>query len=234
MKLLLLIICCIHWYNPLVWIVIPVYSHLCEYIADEYAVQDLSLEEKKKYIQLMLELSSENKNLSTIWQSSFSNAKESMKWRIHLILKKRTNTKLHKIIHIVMIGSAIILSASTTLAYKPLETFEDHFAGTGKGSYIETEISLDGDDISYDIDDFSQSETLIIWDDGTTIPVKGDIPSPNINCAHDYVKGTVKNHESHRDGGCTVYCYSADICKKCNCNQDAVFVYSTDFPQCVH
>jgi beta-lactamase regulating signal transducer with metallopeptidase domain len=47
MKLLLLVICCIHWYNPLVWILIPVYSHLCEYIADEYAVQDLSLGAKK-------------------------------------------------------------------------------------------------------------------------------------------------------------------------------------------
>jgi hypothetical protein len=162
-----------------------------------------------------------------------------MEWRIDLILKKRINTKLHKIIHIVMIGSAIILSTSTTLAYNPLPTFETSFTDSDEDFSLEIEYTPVDDVISYDMDDFdmddfSQSDTVIVWDDGTMIPVKEDIPSPDKICAHNYAKGTVKNHESHSDGSCTIYYYSAQICQKCNCIKDSEFVNYLTCTQCIH
>lgn len=232
-KTLLLIICVIHWFNPCVWLLLYAYNQLCEYIADEYATKGFSYEIKKEYARILIELSSvRERNMTIVWKNSFSGA-NNLRRRIDFFMKKTSLSKGKKMFMAIATACAVMMSMGTVLAYTPVQTYERSFEFENDDSYIMTDAMNIQDEIEY-VDDFSLSDMIIEFADGSIIPVGATGNSERLFCIHAFTDGYVKTHTGNGNGGCTVVYYTADVCKKCNYAKNIVWYSTTTYATCPH
>lgn len=105
-KLLLIIAVCVHWWNPLVWIMNILANRDMELACDEKVLQYFGQESRKAYALSLLSLA-ERKNSFMVWGSSFS--KDVMEERIVAIMKKKKPTLG------AMAGAAVLIVFVTVL-----------------------------------------------------------------------------------------------------------------------
>ncbi len=210
-KLICLVIICLHWFNPLAILLLILYGIFSEFIADEAATAKCTKEEKKDYINMMIELSSESAGMPIIWKNGFFSGKDILKRRMDYIMKKNTVSRFKKILAACITCVTIIASSSTIMAYSPLLTTTEEINGTFNTEFLEY-----GDmDNSASID-FSTSNIVFITKDNTQIPTQNNVVSPYaLICIHSFIDGTVSTHNSNSSGGCTVTVYNARRCEKC-------------------
>lgn len=111
--------------------------------------------------------------------------------------------------------ATVFASASTILAYEP---FAPVYEGTMEvvssdefGAFsIEETIPKDYTNVY----DFSISDDIFIYEDGTQVPITS-VDSSYVLCNHTMVSGYYTTHRSNDSGGCTVTEYNAQKCSKC-------------------
>ena len=82
---ILIILRTIHWFNPIVWLIMKEIRKDMELIADEKAIRDLDLSQRKEYCKLLVGLTS---NYSTSFMTKaigITDAKNNLEKRIHMI-----------------------------------------------------------------------------------------------------------------------------------------------------
>lgn len=210
MKLLCIVIICIHWFNPIAIVLLLLYRMNAEYICDASAAEGCSDEEKREYGRLLIELSSVDEKLSLVWKNRLSDSEKLMTRRINYLMK--SNKMMKKGIAVVVMLGTMLASVSTILAYEPFVSVDDDAIVAIDGGEIGS--VLQEDDVH--ICDFSISDTVILCEDGTEIPVaEGDISGYAL-CNHVMEKCYFQVHTSNSSGGCTAKVYNAQRCKKCN------------------
>ena len=141
---------------------------------------------------------------------------------------------MKKGIAIVATALTVVASASTILAYEPFVwTDED---GAVASTFGELGAFSDGGIIKeIDIDeyDFSISDILFIYEDGTQVAITEDA-SPHVLCNHTMTSGYYSVHSSNSSGGCTVYVYNAQRCTKCGYIDVGSLHSTTTYPVCPH
>lgn len=105
-KVISLIALCIHWFNPLVWVMFVLFNRDMEISCDERVLSALGESEKKYYALALIDLAEKKANISSLYNGFGRNAIEE---RIGSIMKYKKST-------ILGVGCAVlIIAASTTI-----------------------------------------------------------------------------------------------------------------------
>lgn len=207
MKLICVVIICVHWFNPIAILLLWLYSVTAEYICDAKATEGCSDSEKKEYAKLLTELASKEEELSMVWKNSLSGSEKLMRRRICYLMKRKSLMK--KGIAIATAVFTVFASSSTILAYEPLVWVDKEAV----------QVSNEGDFGAFSCEsknaspDFTISNKIFIDENGLQIPVEDN--SQYVLCNHAMVKGYYSVHIPNTSGGCTVKEYNAERCKKC-------------------
>ena len=151
------------------------------------------------------------------------------------MMQKKRNGKLQKGIMVAVSALTVLASASTALAYQPMqwsdgsvgesiENFDLDFTSFGHEAESMDEVS--------DID-FSVSDSVFVSLEGQQFPII-DETSSHILCTHSMVDGYLNNHSSNSSGGCTVYVYTCQRCKKCGYLANAKYYNTVTYAICPH
>lgn len=209
-KLLCVIIICIHWFNPVAILLLCLYSVTAEYICDSKAVEGCTDDEKKKYAKLLAGLSSMKKPLSMVWRNNLSGSEKLMRRRIMYMMKRKGVMK--KGVAIAVAALTVFASASTILAYEPFVSTDD--STMEEVSFGMSGTFLDDTQTGTDDCDFSVSDTVFVYEDGTQEAITDDGLSYAL-CNHTMTSGYYHVHAPNSSGGCTVVVYNAQKCTKC-------------------
>ena len=214
-KLVCLVIICLHWFNPVAILLLFSYGVLCEYVSDDYAAEGLTDKQRKEYANLLIDVAA-TKTMPVVWRNNFLSTKHLLKRRLTYIMKKRFG-KIQKLVTVVISVVTVVASAMTVLAYEPLQSSsEDVIAELEDGDfvYFGLDDSFCLEEVVVEDIDFSGHEDIFITDDGEYIIINND--SSYAICNHTFGSGKLAKHLNNGNGGCTVKLYNAQICTKCN------------------
>lgn len=236
-KLLCLAVMCLHWMNPAAYLLLYLYRQTAEAVSDGAATEGCTEEEIKSYAILLVTESTSRKNISAVWKNNLSGNKENGKTmkimlrRIDFMMQKKRNGKLQKGIMVAVSTLTVLASASTALAYQPMQWSD----GSISESILNDALEFSGFNTKTIIDtlDFSESDELFIAEDGTIIMENNQVSS-HILCTHSMVDGYFYNHTSNSSGGCTIKEYKAQKCKKCGYLANAVLYGTYTYVTCPH
>lgn len=149
-KLLAVCAVCVHWFNPLAWIMLFFLNRDLEISCDEVVLRQLGGNERAAYAQSLLDVAGRGREVSLV-QSCFSrNAAEETKERIVAIMKYKKASVLSMIlaaVTIVGLSTAFAASASE----QPSQTADVQTAPDGNGEWMmdynfadRTNVEIDG------------------------------------------------------------------------------------------
>ena len=209
-KLLCILVCILHWYNPFAWYLLCQYGKMNEYYCDERCVEGRSAEEKKDYAMFLVREAVDGKNRAPVTYLSRNGRK--MKERIRFILSGRQK----KGTAVLTVGIlTFCLSGLSVFAYMPpygdLDPMEEN--GYYLNEYEMEEIELDTD-LNYD---FSQNDVLYFDEDGNPVSgVEEGNVQPYADCKHSRTEKYKKVKHIRLDhGGCKVKEIELTKCKNC-------------------
>lgn len=227
-KLLCIVIICIHWINPIAFLLLLLYNVTAEYVCDAYAGEGCTEEEKKRYLKLLVKLSTIDEPLSMVWRNNLSGSEKLMKRRIDYMMKNKTGL-VRRGIAIAASVVTVFASASTIFAYEPLMSVEksnvETFDGSNFGGFI---LNDNEHDVS-----FIDSASIFVYEDGTQ-EVITDGDSTYAWCNHTMTSGYYYIHKPNSSGGCKVEVYNAKKCTKCGYLELGSLHSTTTYPTCPH
>ncbi|WP_368233785.1 M56 family metallopeptidase [Anaerotruncus rubiinfantis] len=88
-----LVVCTLHWFNPLAWIVLKRVNLLCELACDESLVRGMEREERRNYGMAILNIMGDTRFAPPV-SSAFSLQKEQLRQRLSRIMDGQKSTRL--------------------------------------------------------------------------------------------------------------------------------------------
>lgn len=120
-KWLLAAVLCIHWFNPLIWVMYILANRDIEISCDEAVVQIFGEMNKSAYALMLIELEEKKSGLIPLFVSFSKNAIEE---RIVAIMKIKKTTIISLIIAFALVAGSTIVFATSTKEQKDLGMFE--------------------------------------------------------------------------------------------------------------
>ena len=239
-KVLCLLVLCLHWMNPVAYLLLFLYIDTAEIVSDSAAVEGCLKERRKDYATLLVnEASTPDKN-PVMWKNNlFSNKKKSgknmkiLKRRINYMMKEKRKGLLQRGIMVAVSALTIVAGAGTVLAYEPMPSSDKSvidFVAENEENSDMLDFSM-----SFLISNlkFTENDTVFFYEDGTQISENNTF-SPYALCTHSMVNGYLKNHTSNGKGGCTVKVYTCQRCEKCGYLANAVYKNTITYAVCPH
>lgn len=227
-KLLSLLIICLHFFNPFAWLTLYLYTRFSEYIADEAATEGFTREECKAYASALVAQSGKTRQVPVVWRSNLLGGKFSIRRRVDLIMMK--HKKASKIGTAAAILGSVILSGSTVFAYAPAQTIR-----TDLDDSISTVESVNIKFEQNSSNSWRDSQVHINLSDGSSLTTESDNTDGRaILCTHVYENCYADTHTSKSGGGCVVKTYKAKHCKKCNDIVLVELISTTNYVKCPH
>lgn len=238
-KVLCLLVLCLHWMNPVAYLLLSLYIDTAEIISDSTAVEGCLKEQRKAYASLLVsEASTPDKN-PVMWKNNLFGKKKNeknmviLKRRINYMMKEKRKGLLQRGIIVAVSALTVVVSAGTVLAYAPIASSDESFE----------EIIFDDslDDFGFnDIEDnfiksldFSQSNSVYVDSNGSQI-IYQESESPRALCTHSMVPSSFYTHAKNSSGGCTVKIYSCQRCEKCGYRANAKYESTHTYAKCPH
>ena len=238
-KLLCLFVLCLHWMNPVAYLLLFLYIDTAEIVSDSAAVQGCTKERRKDYAILLVTEASTPDTSSVMWKNNlFSNKKKSeknkkiLKRRINYMMKEKKKGLLQRGIMVAVSALTIVAGAGTVLAYEPMPSSDVSFEDVVLD--FEPEQLLFDDSNFYATIDFSKSDKVFVAENGIQTSIIDNDTSTYALCTHSMVNGTVSAHKSNGKGGCTVKVYTCQRCEKCGYLANAVYKYTATYDKCPH
>ena len=104
---------CVHWFNPLVWVMRELLARDIELRCDESVLRELGIDSRAEYALTLIELEEKRSGLQPIGSSL---AKGAVKERIVAIMKFKTKTVLSVMLAIVLTGAVAITAVAISAA----------------------------------------------------------------------------------------------------------------------
>ena len=238
-KVLCLLVLCLHWMNPVAYLLLFLYIDTAEIVSDSAAVEGCLKECRKDYATLLVnEASTPDKN-PVMWKNNlFSYKKKSgknmkiLKRRINYMMKEKKKGLLQRGIMVAISALTIVAGAGTVLAYEPVPSSDVSFEDVVLD--FEPEQLLFDDSDFYATIDFSKSDKVFVAENGIQTSIIDNDTSTYALCTHSMVNGTVSAHKSNGKGGCTVKVYTCQRCEKCGYLANAVYKNTITYAVCPH
>ena len=231
-KLLCLIVLCIHWMNPAAYLLLFLYRITAEAVCDDVAVLGYSKDIVKTYAMLLVTTTPVREKLPVVWKNNFSSEGKMIKRRINYMMKKRKNGWMRKGMIAMVSALTIAASAGTVLAYEPMQWSD---GSVGESVVLDESDMSNFDFLSGELNDidFSKTDTVFVTENGIQIPIM-DNDSSRVLCKHNMVNGYLHNHTSNSSGGCTVKTYTCQRCTRCGYLANAKYYSTTNYAKCPH
>lgn len=237
-KLLCLLVLCLHWMNPVAYLLFYLYRDTAEIVSDGAAVEGCDKETRRAYATLLVLLASTPDILPAVWKNNLSGHKKKsgramniIKRRINYMMKEKRKGLLQRGIMVAVSALTIVAGAGTVLAYEAMPSSDINVRGDIDDSNLSF-ISFELDENDVFEPDFSQSDSVFITMDGVQIPVYDY--SSHALCTHSMVDGYLKTHAPNGSGGCTVKVYTCQRCKKCGYLANSVYKNTITYAVCPH
>lgn len=213
-KLLLEFVCCLHWFNPLIYLLEHEIKYLCETSCDERVIAGCSEEKCEVYMDL-LDRNRSNVSLKNSCGSSLREDDEIDK-RIALMKNRKDIGLREKSIAICIFMLLVFFDSLTALAYPGVYHV--------KNAVIEmAEDAVDGGNLwiyDYAENGYGTFTDVILYDEqfvdekGQIYPVE-PTNEQEICSEHEIVSGVVQIHHKNSDGGCAIETYEGTRCTEC-------------------
>ena len=233
-KLLCLFVLCLHWMNPVAYLLLFLYIDTAEIVSDSAAVDGCTKEKRQDYASLLVLEAATSDIRPAVWKNNLSGHKKKsgramniIKRRINYMMKEKRKGLLQRGIMVAVSALTIVAGAGTVLAYEAMPSSDvsvtesiDNNSDFGKFNDMVI------------LTDFSKGDSIFIDFNGNEFVV--DDYSNHALCTHSMVDGYWQVHSSNNSGGCSVKVYKAQRCKKCGYLANAVYQYTATYDKCPH
>ena len=227
------LVVCLHWFNPLVYLLPGWAEHISEICSDEITVKGKEKKECAFYSRMILQ--SMDKQVPPVQNcSALSKQGKKTEERLRVIMSQKQKTRMQKFMAGCVIGLVFFLDTLTVLAYPRVVELEPTEAETFNPD-VETYFVEDGAKSP-----FSVSEYVILYDnqfvdeDGNIYPVYEDGVSTCEVHTHHWVSGERQEHKVTADGGCIIYGYDSQRCLRCGTTIKKELLYTQTNNPCPH
>lgn len=239
-KLLCLLVLCVHWMNPVAYLLLLLYIDTAEIVSDSVAVEGCPKEKRKDHAKLLVLEASTSDIRPVVWKNNLSGHKKdkegkdfkTIKRRINYMMKEKRKGLLQRGIMVAVSALTIIAGAGTVLAYEPMQWSDDSFTDVVQDDSFDV-LGYNSSDFEMDSLDFSKSNNLFVGLDGIQIACEESVSS-RILCTHSMVDGKFYAHAPNSSGGCTVKVYTCQRCKKCGYLANKKYYATYSYAKCPH
>ena len=239
-KLLCLFVLCLHWMNPVAYLLLSLYIDTAEIVSDSIAVDGCTEQKRKNYATLLVLQASTSDVRPVVWKNNLSVHKKKdgkevkiLKRRINYMMKEKKKGLLQRGIMMAVSALTIVASAGTVLAYQPMPSSDGSFSDV----IVDDSLDAFGSNcIGYDIVDtldFTKSDCIFVDLNGNQENYTTSI-EPYALCTHSMVDGTFFTHEKNSSGGCTVKVYTCKKCEKCGYLANKKYSHTITSTKCTH
>lgn len=229
-KMMCIMVCILHWYNPFTYLLLYEFQQICEYLCDEKCIENMDDIQKKEYAMLIVRMASSKKKEKIIVCNALSEGGKRMKKRIDKIFCDRKKSGKWRVLVITVV--VLFLSSMTVFAYRQPEISAVN-PGDDDGFVFCEGDEKEGDVFYEKIDDFSQSNFIFIDEEGNVMPIYESNEELYVSCKHKYVKGILSKHIKS-EKGCTVKKYQGKRCSKCGKKVYGKLISTTKYEVCPH
>ena len=239
-KLLCLFLLCLHWMNPVAYLLLSLYIDTAEIVSDSIAVDGCTEQKRKDYATLLVLQASTSDVRPVVWKNNLSVHKKKdgkevkiLKRRINYMMKEKRTGLLQRGIMMAVSALTIVASAGTVLAYQPMPSSDESFSDV----IVDDSLDAFGSNcIGYDIVDtldFTKSDYIFVDLNGNQENYTTSI-EPYALCTHSMVDGTFFTHAKNSSGGCTVKVYTCKKCEKCGYLANKKYSHTITSTKCTH
>lgn len=239
-KLLCLFVLCLHWMNPVAYLLLSLYIDTAEIVSDSIAVDGCTEQKRKDYATLLVLQASTSDVRPVVWKNNLSVHKKKdgkevkiLKRRINYMMKEKRKGLLQRGIMMAVSALTIVASARTVLAYQPMPSSDESFSDV----IVDDSLDAFGSNcIGYDIVDtldFTKSDYIFVDLNGNQENYTTSI-EPYALCTHSMVDGTFFTHAKNSSGGCTVKIYTCKKCEKCGYLANKKYKNTITYAKCPH
>ena len=240
-KLLCLFVLCLHWMNPVAYLLLFLYIDTAEIVSDSVAVDGCTKEKRQDYAKLLVLEASTSDIRPAVWKNNLSGHKnnkegkdfKTLKRRINYMMKEKRKGMLQRGIMVAVSALTVVASAGTIMAYQPIsssdESFEEFVFDDSLNDFGDSYSEMD---IIHSLD-FSETDKIFIGPDNIQIACQ-ETTSSYALCTHSMVDGKFYTHAKNSSGGCTIKTYTCQRCEKCGYRANAKYYSTTTFVKCPH
>ena len=239
-KLLCLFVLCLHWMNPVAYLLLFLYIDTAEIVSDSIAVDGCTEQKRKDYATLLVLQASTSDVRPVVWKNNLSVHKKKdgkevkiLKRRINYMMKEKKKGLLQRGIMMAVSALTIVASAGTVLAYQPMqwsdESFNDVFVDDSLDAFGSNCAGYD----KIDSFEFPESNSIFINSEGIQED-SSTSKEQRILCTHSMVDGTFFTHAKNSSGGCTVKVYTCKKCEKCGYLANKKYSHTITSTKCTH
>lgn len=225
---------CIHWFNPITYVLLNNIKSNQEYTIDETVFKTLKEPAlQKEYGQLIFDsscwnynITPRNKHVLSLNNREFKILRERIK-RLKNMEHKRKSKSC-----IIMV--TIILSITANMFPLLIYSAPRNLTGdvpTGNGSFVFKSNSVESSEPSFNL-----SNTYFVYETGERIPVFPENLETNsrASCNHKWKYGTMEYHTKNSDGSCDIRIYNARHCSLCKSTEPLSLLGESHFITCPH
>lgn len=237
---------CIHWFNPLIYLLPGLVNRDCELNCDERVIGNLSREERLLYgreIYRQGALAQEERDVLVRLSGDRTLTKTSLIGeRVKNIMKenRRNISRTAKCLMGVLTLVILIISSVPVFAYDGVTVVrvygEEEVARERSENFSVSDILFTADDSC-----LFTAEDIDIKYDRQFVDEDGNIYEVDLNeggragCAHPTLKsGQCNEHVKNNSGGCVVKTYSAKYCVDCGSVFIGELISKTEYTKCPH
>ena len=240
-KLLCLFVLCLHWMNPVAYLLLFLYIDTAEIVSDSAAVDGCTKEKRQDYANLLVLEAATSDIRPAVWKNNLSGHKsnkegkdfKTLKRRINYMMKEKRKGMLQRGIMVAVSALTVVASAGTVFAYEPMQWSDGSFDETIWSSEPEYAGYTNSDAITDELD-FSECDNIFIDENGEIVNIFSDEIDTHILCTHSMVNGYFYTHKSNSSGGCTVVTYTCQRCEKCGYLANKKYYSTTTYAKCPH
>ena len=240
-KLLCLFVLCLHWMNPVAYLLLFLYIDTAEIVSDSAAIDGCTKEKRQDYANLLVLEAATSDIRPAVWKNNLSGHKnnkegkdfKTLKRRINYMMKGKRKGILQRGIMVAVSALTVVASAGTVMAYEPIASsdasfndiiFDDSYSDFSN-DYTEMDI--------IDSLDFTETDNIFVGSDNIQIACQETV-SPRALCTHSMVPGKFYAHAKNSSGGCTLTEYTCQRCEKCGYRANAKYYATHTYTKCPH
>ncbi len=253
-KILVTILNCLNWFNPLYYLLRNNLSDWMEVACDEEVTKGLNKAQRMKYCQLIIKILELEQNAPSgkeICVGFIGIDMKNYKRRMMNIMRKNGGNSIWgkaaaaSIVVVSMVSGNVVAKAAdapvnqmfsknaevvTTEEVEVIEgeyvAFEDDFA------YIEHESTGEFEEIQWNPTEAVDFE--IVYQDGTTESLTADAVQAEAKHAHMLKDITIKEHKKNSDGSCKTTYYDGQKCTSCGTTWKGDVIRTVTDAKCTH
>ncbi|MCI8316612.1 MAG: M56 family metallopeptidase [Lachnospiraceae bacterium] len=244
-RLLLLAVVFLNFYNPFVYYLWKRWSIVAEMYCDEKVLAGKNTQQIKDYANMVVDFAEGKYSARLPFMGLGKNAGEKeLKERIKNMMKRRKKFGLlSKVVGTILIATGVFASSLTAAAYQSKDVAYldvNNDADKVQSFFIEGAEQLQGQNNGYlnEIETYITAEEDVIFVDESGNVYYDNAGENGIQpyntCTHTYVNGTQAVHYIYSDGHCKVDYYSGQRCSKCGKNIFGDHISTQTFDKCPH